>query len=82
MKLVGYRGEFFGGGAFPSEQEDPRAAAAEQFTEENLEGFPEGMIGIRECRITDWAARKAWRLRIVGEPTAPEGWEVVREDGA
>lgn len=77
MKLVGYRGQAFGGGAFPSEQHDPRAAAAEHFTEENLGTFPEGMDAIKECRITDWERQQAWVLERVGDPTTPEGWRLV-----
>jgi hypothetical protein len=77
VKLVGYRGADWGGGAFPSEQLDPRAAAAEHFTAANLEGFPEGMDAITECRISDWQRQQGWVLKRVGDPTTPEGWEVV-----
>ena len=79
MKLVGYKGEAFGGGAHPSECADPAAAAAEHFTEANLGGFPEGMDAIKECRISDWDAQRAWRLERVagGDPTTPAGWRLV-----
>lgn len=73
--LVGYCGESWGGGAFPSDAKTPEEAAA-QLYEFASSSFPAG-DKIKAARMTSLNPLGGYHVDLVGEdPTKPESWKL------